>query len=241
MIQKYEIHSDTKIAEVIRENPYLLLLLEHFEISLPVKDLNIKQICAQNNISETIFVAFARLFNGSASMPVLTPTPDDTLTIVKFLKTSHRYYSEQIYPEIMELIERMNQLNNHKEMKLVSVFFANYFKEVTDHLDYENQVFFPYVTRLAAQLKNGIATKSGNSNSVEQYRDHHDDIEEKLVDLKNLLLKYLPVHQDHIIRRKLFFMLSELEFDLKIHSDIEEHILIPFCLKLEKEIKLISS
>lgn len=232
-----EIHSGTKIAEAIIENPFLILLLEHFEIAVPVQDIKISQLCKLHDINETLFIAFAKLYNESATIPEMKLDATDALSIIRFLRASHRFYSEQIYPEITELINQMNQLNDHKEMKLVSLFFTDYFKEVTDHLDYENQVFHPYVIQLVKQLENNKRTDFQEDYSVIQYKDHHDDIEEKLTDLKNLLIKYLPLSSDQIVRRKLLFLLSELEFDLKIHSDIEELILMPLAMRLEKKLK----
>ena len=91
--------------------------------------------------------------------------------------------------------------------------------------------------KLVNQIQNNKEIDINNDYSVIQYKDHHDDIEEKLNDLKNLLIKYLPINQDQIVRRKLLFLLSELEFDLKIHSDIEELILIPLTMRLEKKLK----
>lgn len=70
--------------------------------------------------------------------------------------------------------------------------------------------------------------------SVTDYREHHSDIEEKLTDLKNLLIKYLPIRDDQQLRRRLLFNLFELEFDLAIHSEIEENMLIPLVEHMEK-------
>ena len=236
MTRKNEIHPNDKIAEAIISNPFLMLLLEHFEIKIPVHDLKIRQLCEINGINEELFIAFAKLYNGSRSISELKLSEDDALTIVRFLRASHSFYSDQIYPEIMELIEQMKKLNDHKEMKLVSLFFSDYFNEVTEHLDYENRVFHPYVMHLAENLK-GKRHNLAENYSTDDYKDHHDDIEEKLNDLRNLLVKYLPVKGDYKVRRKLLFLLSELEYDLKIHSDIEELILIPLTVRLEKKLK----
>ncbi|MHB9056636.1 MAG: hypothetical protein ACYC2P_10865 [Paludibacteraceae bacterium] len=238
MRQYSEIKSETKIADVIANNPYSVLLLEHFDIKLPVRDLKISQLCTEYKIDETLFVTFANMYNESTSFTELKLNEDNALTIIHFLRASHRYYSEQIYPEIMTLINRMDRLNGHKEMKLVSTFFTNYFKEVTEHLNYENQIFHPYVTLIIQQLKNNNNEKQDeNEYSVSKYKAHHNDIEEKLIDLKNLLIKYLPLNQDQNVRRKLLFLLLELEYDLKIHSNIEEYILIPLTTRLEKKLK----
>lgn len=239
MKSKNDVHPDSKLAEIIINHPYFILMLEHFEISLPVQDLSISQICEKYNINEALFIAFTNLYCNKKGIPPLKLTADDALTITRFLATSHRYYSEQIYPEITQLIEQMSQQNNHREMKLVSVFFADYFKEVTAHFDYENQIFHPYVDCLVARDKDTAHKENYMDYSVSQYQDHHDDIEIKLTDLKNLLIKYLPVHNDQQIRRKLLFLLSEVEFDLNIHSKIEELILIPLAIELENKNKVV--
>lgn len=237
MRSKTDIHSDSKLAEIIICHPYVILMLEHFEISLPVQDLTIRQICEKYNINEALFIAFTNLYCNKKGIPSLKLTADDAITITRFLAASHRYYSEQIYPEITQAIEQMSEHNNHREMKLVSVFFADYFKEVTTHLDYENQIFHPYVDCLVARDNDSICEENHVDYSVSQYQDHHDDIEMKLTDLKNLLIKYLPAHNDRLIRRKLLFLLSEVEFDLKIHSKIEELLLIPLAIELENKTK----
>jgi len=72
--------------------------------------------------------------------------------------------------------------------------------------------------------------------SVKEYQDHHNDIEEKLTDLKNLLIKYLPQKEDQQIRRKLLFSLFELEYDLNIHSRIEDNILVPLAELMERNL-----
>lgn len=236
MRNRLDINRDTKIAETLSGNPFVLLMLEHFGIGIPVQESKVSQLCATHNINESLFIAFAKLYNGSTFIPDLKLSSKDALDIIRFLGRSHRFYSEEIYPEIMGLIDRMVKLNSDKESRLVSLFFADYFKEVTEHLNYENQVFHPYVSRLVSQLE-GIDYTNDVDYSAAQYKEHHSDIEEKLRDLKNLLIKYLPIHDDQVVRRKLLFLLSELEMDLKIHSDIEDLILTPLVLRLEKDLK----
>jgi regulator of cell morphogenesis and NO signaling len=90
---------------------------------------------------------------------------------------------------------------------------------------------------LYERIVNQNQTDGGKRYSVSEYKDHHNDIEEKLNDLKSLLIKYLPLKNDQPIRRKLLFSLFELEYDLNIHSQIEELILIPLVSKMELHLK----
>ena len=151
-------------------------------------------------------------------------TSNDILTIIDFLKNCHYYYKEEKYPEILTLIKELYTLNNSDEIKLVEKFFIEYFNEVSEHLDYEDKIAFPYFCEIA----NANRIEEENKKfSVKDYRDHHTDIETKLSELRNLLLKHIAIKNDRLIRRKLLFCLFELEYDLNIHSLIEEEILIP--------------
>lgn len=235
--ENFYISTDTKIADVVLNNPYLMLLIEHFGIDLPLQEKSVSDVCAESKISTKLFITFANLYNGNEFKFTEPFSHKDTLTIINYLKNSHRYYSEEIYPNILGIINQMNIVNDYKEIALVKKFFDEYFNEVTEHLNYENNIVFPYITGLyqkIVELKQPVDLKKY---SVAEYKDHHNDIEEKLNDLKNLLIKYLPQKDDQQIRRKLLFSLFELEFDLNIHSQIEDYILIPLVSQMELHLK----
>jgi regulator of cell morphogenesis and NO signaling len=226
--------SEMKIADIIIGNPYLLLMMEHLEINLEVREKTIEQICIESNINTDLFLTIANLFNGFKPTPMPEYSPQNIQTIISYLKNSHQYYLQEKYPQIKQYIEEINKINNHAEILMLGKFFDKYFLEVSEHLDYEDEVVFPYVldlNNLLTQIKSG---NNLNTYSVTEYREHHDDIEEKLTDLKNLLIKYMPQKNDRQIRRKLLLCLFELEYDLNIHSQIEESILIPLVEKMEK-------
>ena len=233
----YSIRPEMKISELVSNNTYFMLLLEHFDITLPVSDKTIQDLCKENNISHTLFLVFANLYNGQGYKKKENLTYSDAESAVVFLKNSHKYYSDEIYPGILEAINQLAELNDSHEMALVPKFFAEYYKDVTEHLNYENDVVFPYVLELTHNIKRGTQLQSDLAFSSKKYIGHHDEIGEKLDDLKSLLIKYLPQKDDSKERRKILFLLSHLEFDLNIHSQIEELILEPLIKKMEKQLK----
>jgi len=228
---------EARISELISENPYLMLMLEHFGITLLVQDKTVRQLCKENNVSEELFLSFANLFIGHQSSATITYSFTDLKTITLFLRNTHQYYLEEKYPQIRCYIAQMFELNNQSAMQMVEKFFDQYFAEVKEHLQYEDQIVFTYVNNLFdCYEKKQSACLPGNY-SVSDYQEHHDDIEDKLEDLKNLLLKHLPLDNDQQIRRKLLFSLFELEYDLNIHTRIEDEIFIPLVEKMERTIK----
>lgn len=223
------IKPEMKVYDLIEENHNLLLMLQHFEIDFRVDDSTVKQLCDNEVISENLFIAVANLYNGFRPKNNPIETIDDLMLIVKFLRNSHTYYREDKYPQISNYIHQLQENNPGKELELLERFFNEYFTEVIEHLDYEDNVAFPYFV----ELINNQSAAHKEVYSANVYKEHHTDIELKLKDLKSLLLKHITVSSDLTLRRKLLFSLFELEFDLYIHSLIEETILIPFGYQME--------
>lgn len=111
MYQTKNLHisADTKISDVIFNNPYLLLLLEHFGIEVPLQEKTIKYVCDENKINTDLFLTFANLFSGIGYNFNNIFSHNEILTIVNYLKNSHKYYSEEIYPNILSIIKTNEQ------------------------------------------------------------------------------------------------------------------------------------
>jgi regulator of cell morphogenesis and NO signaling len=237
MTGKLNITAGTRLSEAVSENPFLLLLLEHLEISLPLQEKTLEQVASESGIGTDLFLTFVNLYGDPGHSVDLLFTGSEVPSIIRYLRNSHRFYSDEVYPGITEVINRMNSDGESGETGMIERFFKEYLTEVRNHFDYEEQTVFPYIFHLHDRI-HGIEQVQGSSDySVAEYRDHHDDIEEKLDDLRNLLIEYLPMKEGQQVRRRLLFKLHELEHDLKIHSRIEEQILIPLVACMEARLK----
>jgi regulator of cell morphogenesis and NO signaling len=229
---KTYITPEMKMSELIIENPTLLLLLEHFEVDFAVKEKTVEQICTANNIDLPVFLIFGNLYNGFYPDEIEISALKDISAIIRFLKNSHRFYKHDKYPELRYFINQLHQKHNTADILMIEKFFNEYFEEVLEHLDYEESIAFPYICRLIEEGR----IQQKNTFSANEYSDHHTDIETKLTDLKNLLLKHISLKNDFPIRRKFLFSLFELEFDLNIHSIIEDKILLPLVSQFETKL-----
>lgn len=228
---KLYVTTEMKVSDIIFENPSLLILMEHFEIPCVIHEKTVGELCTEFSISEKVFIVFANLYNGFKPTNIPQFSNQEIRLIIRFLGNSHAYYKNDKYPEIQSYINELTTLNNAPEIKLVETFFNEYFEEVIEHLDYENQIAYPFFATLLEDTSKQISSHF----SAEEYHEHHTDIEYKLAELKNLLLKHISLQNDGTVRRKLLMSLFELEYDLKIHSIIEEMILVPLMRQIEKK------
>lgn len=113
--------------------------------------------------------------------------------------------------------------------RLIDKFYDDYDAEVTNHFMFEESIVFPYIESL---LKNGKSLQLDFS--ISKFEENHSYIGEKLNDLKNIIIKYLPEDYSSPIRFEILKDIYDVESDLQKHSLIENKILISLVEKLEK-------
>ncbi len=201
-----------ELHELIEKNNRILLLMEHFGTGFTVADLTIDELCRLRDINPEIFACFCNLYNGNFQNFYEPKNADDISQMIVFLENAHRYYLDEIYPEIKFYIKKLSEINDTDDIKMVEKFFESYFSEVKKHLEYEQKKLFPMLRSMDFSAKGGSKIR-------------HGDIETKLADLKNLLLKHIRLVDKNGFKRRLLSAMLEFQFDLNIHSMIEENLL----------------
>lgn len=222
------ISPDHKITNIIKENPFILLVIENFEVYDIQKEITVSELCKKNGINESLFIQICNLHNGYYVDHSIMYHPKDLLTIIKYLQNSHLYYTQEKYPEILADIKKLYKISKLEILKIIEKYFEEYFDEVRDHMKYEDITAFPYFKSLISEEKENRTPYSTNT-----YTEHHTDIESKLDALKELFIEHVHINAPNQLRRKILKDLYELEFELYIHSNIEELILIPLVEKIE--------
>ena len=167
-------------------------------------------------------------------------------TLIEYLRKAHQYYLEQKIPEIKELIFKLTEESdeNKDTYQLALNFFEEYQDEFISHLSREEKFVYPYVMELEKTIEIGKVSNEllgqMESYSINDYEDEHDNVEEKLFDLKNLIIKYLPALENNLTSYKILLELFDLEKDLREHARIEDMILVPKVEAMEFAIQKMS-
>lgn len=222
-------NENSQISDIVLQNYNQVLLLEHFSIPLLVQGKTVGEVCRDNGINPGLYLYFADLFNGYEPTDKYPADRSDGDAIIRFLRNSHNFYTAEKIPKISSYVERICEGSSTSGTKLVAEFAKDYVEELHEHFDYEDKTVFPYVEALCSGKE-----YKGNY-SIKKYKSLHNNVDSKLNDLKELLVKYLYFDDRDHLRRKFLCCLFEMEHDLKIHSHIEDSILIPLVEKLEKE------
>lgn len=232
-----------KMADVIHSNYLLIPVVNRFGISLGFGEKTVKMVCREQGIDAEFFLTILNAFSNENYFPQKTLQTFNVLTIVKYLRKTHSYYIETQIPILESQINALmrRSLKHNPSLRLVKKFFLEYKKELLAHLKREEMITFPYIERIY-RLYHSKGSAAGEKilsrYSMKVYEEEHDNVDDKLYDLKNILIKYIKGEFDEAICNAIIFELFRLEKDIKDHTRIEENILRPLVLEMEKKLQL---
>ena len=230
------------MADVIIQNHHLLAIIDRFGIKLGFGEKTVGQVCQDYNIPGDFFLEIVNTFNNPDFFTKPNMDSFPLKLIVDYLKKAHDFYLNVKVPEIRLLISKMLETDN-KEIKkavlLISNFFEDYASQLKQHIEKEDTVVYPYVLLLEQAYEAKDITKLElflikHNFKIDEYARNHDNIEEKLYDIKSIIIKYIIPDNNYVSSFKVLGQLAHLEEDINDHSRMENKVLIPRVKKMEE-------
>jgi len=221
--------SKMKMADLVLENYHLISILPRFGIELGFGEKSVEEVCAVYHVSLPFFLMVCNIYTYVDYFPVHENINIEHIEgMLPYLANSHHYYLQERIPHIESHLQKIANACSSKQGAILMRFFAEYKDEVISHFNYEEEVVFPYIEGL-------WAGKDASNYAIRQYEETHSNVEEKLEDLINIIIKYLP---SNVLPKEKASVLSDiflLAADLNKHALIEEKILIPYVESIERQ------
>jgi regulator of cell morphogenesis and NO signaling len=229
-----------KMADVIQMNYMLIPVIYRFGINLGFGDKTVKEICDETDVDLNFLLQLVNTYHDKDYFPKEELQSIPLKDIVAYLKMTHSSYLNEKLTEIEDLIESLQHAEDEKYILLIRNLYEGYKNELTEHIMHEEEVVFPYVLAVEEICKTRVTSdrnrKLCESFSITEYQEGHDDVEEKLMDLKTIMIKYLTPPLNTSLYHKIIQLLFMLEQDLNYHSRIEDKVLIPKMISMEKTV-----
>lgn len=225
------IKSDTKAAVLIGSDPKMVNLCMELGIKLGFGDISVGQLCEHNGISVDLFVSFCKLMSSPSFIPDTTMLDDnDIAVILRFLERFHSEYRQSALPQLHANVHKIAEQCPREIKIVVNSFFDDFDAEMTRHMENEEKGQFSYIKGL-------LAGSVREGESLDSFIDLHDDVEVKLEDFKNILLKYVPENCDIAERYIAIIQAMHIADALHFHTKVEDRLLYPLASELEKRIR----
>lgn len=224
-IKMYE--ADDKMINLIRDNHSLLHMLGAFGIRLGFGDKTVREVCEEQEVDTYTFMTVVNFaINGHLDRESIGRL--SVITLLRYLRATHVFFLDFELPFIRkELKEALDENDNlaHLILKL----YDGYAHSLRSHMNHEEKTLFPYVELL-------IDGKTSDDTLAETFSKHHAQTDQRLAELKNIIIKYLP--SDNLHNNQLSATLYDIynsERMLYQHVEIEERIFLPAIRLLEQQ------
>lgn len=213
------------MSDLICDNYPMLLVMSRFGIDLGFGEDSIEEVCKNNNVDLYTFLAVVNLLiSNNQKLLKIDYSKVSLSSLIKYLHNSHSYFLEYRLPLIRrELVESLDK--NDDVSVVILNYYNEYVAEVNKHMMYEENTLFPYISSM-------ISGAEEDKYSIDVYSKHHDKVEAKLSELKNIMIKYYPAKTSNELNNTLYDIFS-CERDLASHNSIEDYLLVPTMKEFE--------
>lgn len=220
---KYKVND--KVSFVISNDFRLLQVMSRFGISLGFGDKNIHDVCCECGVDPNTFITIINFVKSGGFDEDINEKELDLKSILDYLKRTHQYFLDYQFPKLRrDMLNAIDCSVKNEVAFLVLKFYDEYVEEVRKHMEYEEEVTFKYVDKL---LEGNQVPKKKYNEINPILAHHHEEIEDKLMDLKRLFIQYYPQKNiDHDIN-SVVYELYRTQEDLLMHCKVEDRIFIP--------------
>lgn len=211
---------DTKLCEVIVDEPSVVPVINRFDIVLDVGDRTIKSICKEKGIDTSFFITILNAFIHESFFLENLTGAFNAGDVVDYLRKTNNSYLRNQLPNIERhfaaLISRSDSNNN---LPLLFNFYREVKTEIERRIDSDNQWFDAIIS---AEQSNSEVSVAGNAIQAES-----DSIEDKLSDLINMFVIHLRGDYDRNLCHAVLFAVISLEKDICQNNRIRNRVLRP--------------
>ncbi|MCG2431517.1 iron-sulfur cluster repair di-iron protein [Aequorivita xiaoshiensis] len=155
----------------------------------------------------------------------------------------HHGYVEENSPLLLQYSQRVNHVHGHHYTELAEIesLVKQVVQELAAHMKKEELILFPFIKKLVKAEREGTVVPPIHfgtvENPIKMMEAEHEEAGEILRKIAKLSNNFTPPQGACNTYKAFYSKLEEFEQDLHQHVHLENNILFPKALKLEKTLK----
>ncbi|MDR1601724.1 MAG: hemerythrin domain-containing protein [Tannerella sp.] len=217
-----------KMSDLICENYQMLLVMSRFGIALGFGEQSIGEVCRNNHVDAPTFLTVVNMLTDDDRREI-TDASISIVSLVSYLRNAHIYFLDFRLPAIRNKLFEAIVSGSSDVIVAIIRYYDEYAAEVRKHMQYEENTVFPYVEA----LMNGKT--DARNYRIEIFSRQHEQIDAKLSELKDIIIKYYPANSTNELNSVLFDIFT-CSLDLASHNDVENYLFVPAIKAIEKTV-----
>lgn len=203
--------------------------------------VSIAKACEKNKVDQA---SLERELNSILNTKIDTADYNswDILKLVNHIEATHHSYTREAIPLVIAYSDKVANVHggHYKEQIEINNLFHELADELGPHLSKEENVLFPYIRQLAEAREKKTSLSAPHfgtvKNPISVMRNEHDTAGDLLAQIREKSNNFrLPLDACNTFRA-LYHKLREFENDLHLHVHLENNLMFPKALLLEKEL-----
>ena len=163
--------------------------------------------------------------------------------LAEYIVQTHHRYLRDSFPPLREFTAKIAQVHGgrHPELKIVEKQVELLAADLLEHMQKEEVILFPYIAALCIAKRQHQQAPHMPFGSVENpigvMEQEHDYAGTLLENLRDLTQEFTPPEDACTTYRVAFAKLKELDEDLRWHVHLENNVLFPKAIMLEKMLR----
>ncbi|MBS1762045.1 MAG: iron-sulfur cluster repair di-iron protein [Bacteroidetes bacterium] len=158
-----------------------------------------------------------------------------------YIVNTHHSYVTKSLPDLRQYGAKVAKVHGaqHPELLRVAELIEDVNAEMTSHMVKEERILFPFIKNLVAA--NGIRNEQVSglrvADPIKMMEHEHEMVGKNMEEIREITNNYSLPADACASYNLLFKLLQDFESDLHLHIHLENNILFPKALQLEKELK----
>lgn len=160
--------------------------------------------------------------------------------LVDYIEKTHHTYIKGKSPVLLQYLEKISEVHGKRHPELIEIYdlFLHSTMDLEMHLNKEERILFPFIRQLVEYKNSGQHMESGHfgtiQNPIAMMKEEHVKEGERFDTISKLSGGYAVPEDACDTYRVAYAMLNEFEQDLHKHIHLENNILFPKAIQLEK-------
>jgi regulator of cell morphogenesis and NO signaling len=202
----------------------------------------LEMVCQAKGIDLTSLIKELEAATRSVHVPNSLPFNEwDVDFLADYIVHVHHHYLRHHLPEIREQIRKFAEehVKKYPFLQELEKLFVNLCQEMIPHLKQEEEVIFPYIRQISHAFESSesyarLLVRTLRKPVEEVMNNEHVMVVGTMHRIRELTSDYTPPPNACVSHRVTFSKLKELDNDLMQHVHLENNILFPRAIQMEK-------
>lgn len=235
-----KIYSNKKLSDIINVNVRAISVFDKYNFDYCCNgNRSIREVCKEKNLDLRILIGELKEISDEFQVDKFSEWRLDFL--IDYILNNHHQYIHKMIPVISDLSHKISDEYGEKfsELKSIARIFSVIYKDLKQHMLKEEQILFPYIKQLVSLNVAGNKSEKPYfgmiDNPIRMMESEHKNAIEEYNSLKELTNNFTLSEDSNQALRNLYGQLEDFGKDLHLHIHLENNILFPKSIALEKE------